>query len=325
MKTYKTVQLQQESLTGVAYASAAFLIWGLSPIYWKVLHNIPAFEIIMHRVIWSFLFLLIVLVFPRHWNEFMAAVKNRRTFLILFPTTMLLGFNWYIYIWSVNNEHILQASLGYFINPLINVLLGMVFLRERLRPLQIVSLVLAGIGVLYLTFHYGEFPWIALSLAFAFGFYGLIRKVAPVSSLVGLSVEMLLLSVPALTYIVFLYMKGTGALFRISIKIDLFLMGAAFLTAFPLLLFTLGARRLNLSTVGFLQYTAPSCMFLLGVFLYNEPLSSSQILTFVLIWTALCIYSTDSVIYYRVAKNHNISISSGALDNVIAPPTDNKM
>ena len=303
MEPYKTTKSQQESSPGVVYASAAFLIWGLSPIYWKVLHNIPAFEIIMHRVIWSFLFLLIILVFQRHWNEFMAAVKNRRIFLILFPTTMLLGFNWFIYIWAINNEHILQASLGYFINPLVNVLLGMIFLRERLRPLQTVSLVLAGIGVLYLTFHYGEFPWIALSLAFAFGFYGLIRKVAPVSSLVGLSVEMLFLSVPALAYIVFMDIKGTGALFRISVKIDLFLMGAAFLTAFPLLLFTLGARRLNLSTVGFLQYIAPSCMFLLGVFLYNEPLSSAQILTFVLIWTALCIYSTDSAMYYRLAKN----------------------
>jgi len=294
---------QQDSLQGVGYASAAFLIWGLSPIYWKVLRNIPAFEIIMHRVIWSFLFLIIILVFQRHLNELITALKNRRTFLILFPTTILLGFNWFIYIWAVNNEHILQASLGYFIYPLINVLLGMVFLKERLRPLQAVSLVLAGIGVLYLTFHYGAFPWIALSLAFAFGFYGLIRKVAPVSSLVGLSVEMLFLAVPALAYIVFLDNKGTGALFRISIKIDLFLMGAAFLTALPLLLFTRGARRLNLSTLGFLQYLSPSCMFLLGVYLYNEPLLNTQILTFVLIWTALFIYSTDSAMYYRLSKN----------------------
>ena len=303
MKPCKTVIPQQESLPGVTYASAAFLIWGLGPIYWKVLNTIPAFETIMHRVIWSFLFLLIILVYQRHWNEFIAAIKNRRTFLILFPTAILIGLNWFIYIWAVNNEHILQASLGYFINPLVNVLLGMVFLKERLRPLQTVSLVLTGIGVLYLTFHYGEFPWIALSLAFAFGLYGLIRKVAPVSSLVGLSMEMLFLSVPALAYIVFIGRKGTGALFHISIKIDLFLMGTAFLTAFPLLLFTLGARRLNLSTVGFLQYIAPSCMFLLGVFLYNEPLSSAQILTFILIWTALLIYSTDSAMYYRFAKD----------------------
>ncbi len=294
---------QQESLSGVVYASAAFFIWGLSPIYWKVLHNIPALEIIMHRTIWSFVFLLIILVFLGHGNELIAAVKKWCTFLVLIPTTILLAFNWFIYIWAVNNEHILQASLGYFITPLVNVLLGMIFLRERLRPLQTVSLVLAGIGVIYLAVYYGKFPWIALSLAFAFGFYGLIRKVASVSSFVGLSLEIFFLSGPALAYLIFLDSKDAGALFHISIKMDLFLMGSAFLTAFPLLLFTLGTRRLNLSTVGFLQYIAPSCMFLLGVFLYNEPISRAQTMTFVLIWTALCLYSTDSVRYYRKVKN----------------------
>jgi chloramphenicol-sensitive protein RarD len=297
------VKSQQESLAGVVYTAVAFLIWGLSPIYWKVLHTVPALEIIMHRIIWSFVFLLIVHVFQRHGNEFTAALKKRSTFLVLIPTTMILSFNWFIYIWAVNNEHILQASLGYFITPLVNVLLGMIFLRERLRPLQTVSLVLAGIGVLYLTVYYGKFPWIALSLAFAFGFYGLIRKVAPVSSFVGLSLEILFLSGPAMAYLIFLDSKGAGALFHMGIKIDLFLMGTGFLTAFPLLLFILGTRRLNLSTVGFLQYIAPSFMFLLGVFLYNEPISRVQILTFALIWTALCIYSTDSVRYYRQVKN----------------------
>ncbi len=267
------------------------------------MRDIPAFEIIMHRVIWSFFFLIIVLVFQRHCNEFMMAVKKPRTFMILIPTTILLGFNWFIYIWAINNEHILQASLGYFINTLFNFLVVMVFLSEQWRSMQTVHFVLAGIAVLYLTFQYGEFPWIALSLSFAFGFYGLIRKVAPVSSLLGLFIEVLLLSGPALAYILFLHNKSVGALFRISVKIDLFLMGSAFLTAFPLLLFTLGTRRLNLSTVGFLQYIAPSCMFFLGVFLYNEPLSSAQIFAFVLIWTALFIYSTDAARYYQMTKN----------------------
>ncbi|MFC1828153.1 EamA family transporter RarD [Thermodesulfobacteriota bacterium] len=291
--------MQKESLSGVACAAAAFLIWGISPIYWKVLHNIPALEIIMHRVIWSFLFLIMLLVFQKQWPELTAALKNPRTLLTLIPTTLFVGFNWFIYIWAVNNDHILQASLGYYINPLVNVFLGMVFLGERMRPLQTIALMLAGSGVLYLTFHYGEFPWIALSLAFAFGFYGLIRKTAAVSSLAGLSVEMCLLSFPALAYIVYLDIQGTGALFSISIKIDLFLMGAALLTAVPLLLFTLGTRRLRLSTVGFLQYIAPTCMFLLGAFFYHEPLHRAQITTFALIWVALCIYSADSVMYYR--------------------------
>jgi chloramphenicol-sensitive protein RarD len=303
MEPYKPLISQQESLTGVACASSAFLIWGLSPMYWKVLHNIPAFEIIMHRVVWSFFFLLFVLIFHKNWHEFVAAVNSRRTFLVLLPTTLLLGFNWFIYIWAVNNDHVLQASLGYYINPLINVFLGMVFLKERLRKLQTVSLILAGVGVLYLTFYYGEFPWIALSLAFAFGFYGLIRKMATVSALVGLSVEMLVLSVPAWLYLLSLKAKGSGALFHLGIKTDCFLVGTAFLTAFPLLLFTIGARRLNLSTLGFLQYIAPSCMFILGVFLYHEPISKAHIVTFVLIWTALGIYSTDSAMVYRAAKH----------------------
>jgi chloramphenicol-sensitive protein RarD len=286
----------------VACASAAFLIWGFSPIYWRALHPIPPLEIIMHRVIWSFLFLVILLTCQRQWREFSAALTNRRTLSTLIPTTLLVGFNWYIYIWAVNNNHILQASLGYYINPLVNVLLGMIFLRERLRPLQTVSLVMAGIGVLYLAVSYGEFPWIALSLAFAFGLYGLARKTAAVGALVGLSVEMLFLSFPALAYILLLGVRGAGALFRISIKIDLLLMGAALMTAFPLLLFTLGTRRLKLSTVGFLQYIAPTCMFLVGVFFYHEPLHKAQGITFALIWTALCIYSTDSVMYYRQTR-----------------------
>ena len=311
MKTIDSPKSQKESLSGALFASSAFLIWGLSPIYWKVLHNIPAFEIIMHRVIWSFLFLIIILLFHEHWNEFMVAVKKPQTFVMLLPTTILLAFNWFIYIWAINNEHVLQASLGYFINPLINVLLGMVFLRERLRRLQTISLVLATVAVLYLTFYYGEFPWISLSLAFAFGLYGLIRKVAPVSSLVGLFIEMLLLSGPALAYILYLNSKGIGALFHISIKIDCFLVGTAFLTAFPLLLFILGTKRLNLSTIGFLQYIAPSCMFLLGVFLYNEPISSTRIFAFVLIWTALFIYSADAARYYWRIKNSSGQNISG--------------
>jgi chloramphenicol-sensitive protein RarD len=303
MKPIDPSKSGQESLSGVMCAASAFLIWGLSPMYWKVLRQIPALEIIMHRVIWSFLFLIILLVFLRYGNEFTASLKKPRTFAILIPTTILLGCNWFIYIWAVNNDHVLQASLGYFINPLINILLGMIFLRERLRRLQTVSLILAFASVLYLTFQYGEFPWIALSLAFAFGFYGLIRKVAPISALVGLSVEMLLLSGPALGYILFLYIRGVGAIFHISVRIDLFLVGTAFLTAFPLLLFTLGTKRLHLSTVGFLQYIAPTSMFLLGVFLYNEPLSSAQIFAFVLIWIALFIYSVDAARYYRMSTH----------------------
>ncbi len=303
MQTHQTQTAQlttaSDSLWGVIYAVAAFLIWGISPIYWKALRSVPAIEIILHRIVWSFFLLVPLIILMRRWQEFVAVIKNPRTLLILLFTGLIVGGNWLLYIWAVNNDHLLQASLGYYINPLVNVVLGMVFLKERLRTPQIVAVALATAGVLYLTIYFGVFPWIALTLAISFGFYGLIRKVAPVSSVVGLTVETLWLSIPALVYLVYLDRLGQGAIFRVSFKLDLMLMGCAVVTAFPLLFFTLGARRLYLSTLGLLQYIAPSCMFILAVFFYDEPFASAQVVTFILIWIALAIYSTDSVRYYR--------------------------
>ncbi len=303
MHTHQTQTAQlttaSDSLWGVIYAVAAFLIWGISPIYWKALRSVPAIEIILHRIVWSFFLLVPLIILMRRWQEFVAVLKNPRTLLILLFTGLIVGGNWLLYIWAVNNDHLLQASLGYYINPLVNVVLGMVFLKERLRTPQIVAVALATAGVLYLTIYFGVFPWIALTLAISFGFYGLIRKVAPVSSVVGLTVETLWLSIPALVYLVYLDRLGQGAIFRVSFKLDLMLMGCAVVTAFPLLFFTLGARRLYLSTLGLLQYIAPSCMFILAVFFYDEPFASAQVVTFILIWIALAIYSTDSVRYYR--------------------------
>jgi chloramphenicol-sensitive protein RarD len=288
-----------DKVLGVVYSSSAFLIWGISPIYWKAMQAVPAFEIILHRIVWSFILLVPLIIVMRRWQEFVDALKNTRALLILLLTALIVGGNWLLYIWAVNSGYMLQASLGYYINPLVNVVLGMVFLNERLRPLQMVAVGLAAVGVIYLTIYYGEFPWIALTLAVTFGFYGLIRKVAQVGSLVGLTVETLLLSIPALIYLFYLDIHGQGTIFRVSLKLDLMLMGCAPLTAIPLLCFTLGARRLYLSTLGLLQYIAPSCIFILAVFLYREPFSSAQVFTFILIWTALAIYSTDSMRYYR--------------------------
>ncbi|MGD2037939.1 MAG: EamA family transporter RarD [Desulfobacterales bacterium] len=290
---------ESRTIFGMVYASSAFLIWGISPIYWKMMRVVPAFEIILHRIVWSFILLLPLMIILRRWQEFVDALKNYRTLLILLFTAMIVGGNWLLYIWAVNNDYLLQASLGYYINPLVNVVLGMVFLKERLRLLQIVAVMLATAGVIYLTVYFGAFPWIALTLAVTFGFYGLIRKVAPVGSLVGLTVETLLLSIPALVYIVYLDIQGQGSIFRVSLKLDLLLVGCAPVTAIPLLLFTLGARRLYLSTMGLLQYIAPSCMFILAVFLFREPFAMAQVVTFILIWTALAIYSMDSMRYYR--------------------------
>ena len=288
-----------ESLLGVIYAGAAFLIWGLAAVYWKELKSVPPLEIIAHRVAWSFFFLLPLIVLQRQWAEFVAILKNLRMLLILLTSALLVAANWLIYVWAVNNDHLLQASLGYYINPLVNVVLGMVFLKEHLRPPQVIAVLLAAAGVLYLTVQYGQFPWIAISLAMSFGLYGLIRKMAPVSSLVGLAVETLLLSLPAIGYLFYLDFQGTGSIFRVSFNLDLLLIGCAPLTAIPLLFFTAGAKRLYLSTVGLIQYIGPSGMFLLAVFFYHEPFSTAQVWTFVMIWSALAIYSTDSVIYFR--------------------------
>ena len=290
---------RHESVLGVLYAASAFLIWGLSPFYWKALGAVPALEIILHRIVWSFVFLVPLVILYGRWKEFIDVIKNRRTLFILMLTAVFVSCNWFLYIWAVNNDHLLQASLGYYINPLVNVVLGMVFLRERLRLPQILAVLLATAGVLYLTIHYGVFPWVAITLALTFGFYGLIRKVAPVSSLVGLTVETMLLSFPALIYLVYLDTKGMGSIFRVSFEMDLLLMGSSLVTAVPLLFFTLGARRILLSSIGLLQYIAPSGMFLLAVFVFDEPFSMAQVWTFVFIWIALIIYSTDSICYYR--------------------------
>ncbi len=289
----------KQSPAGLACALSAHLIWGLSPVYWKVLQSVPALEIICHRIIWSFALIIPMTLFGRHRNELWQVLRRPRILLILLATSFLMGANWLVYIWAVNNGRVLQASLGYYISPLVSVFLGIVFLKERMRFLQGLAVVMASATVLYLTFQYGEFPTISLFLAFSFGVYGLIRKVAPVSAITGLTVETLILTIPALTYLIHLATTGLGIFGHKGTTIDLFLMGTALVTAIPLLLFTLGARRLPLSTMGFLQYVAPTCIFLLGIFFYHEPLTPQQVVAFVLIWTALVIYSVDSFLFYR--------------------------
>jgi len=298
MESSQTTGPKSESILGVIYAGSAFLIWGLGPIYWKALGAVPPLEIILHRMVWSFIFLLILIVTGRRWHEFLNALKDFRILLTLFSTAVILGLNWWLYIWAINNNYVLQGSLGYYINPLVNVVFGVIFLRERLRPAQILAVLLAGVGVVYLTSSYGAFPWIAVALASSFGLYGLIRKVAPVGPLVGLSIETMLLTPPAAAYLISLEAKGSASFLHGSISIDLLLLGTSVLTAVPLIFFISGARLIKLSTVGLLQYIAPTGIFLLGVFYYHEPFSMVQVWTFILIWTALAIYSTDSVIYF---------------------------
>jgi chloramphenicol-sensitive protein RarD len=299
MEALESKRKRRESASGVIYAGAAFLIWGVGPIYWKALAAVSPVEIICHRVIWSFVFLLILIIATRRWQEFRSALKSVRILLTLASTAAILTVNWLIYVWAINHAHILQGSLGYYINPLINVVFGVLLLRERLRPLQVLAVVTAGAGVVYLTFSYGELPWIALALACAFGLYGLIRKVAPVGPLVGLGVETMLLAGPAAAYLAYSAARGNAAFLHKGTRIDLLLLGTSLLTAVPLILFTAGARRINLSTLGLMQYIAPTGIFLLGVLYYHEPFSTAKVWTFIMIWTALAVYSTDSILCYR--------------------------
>ena len=289
-----------QSPKGFFCATSAFLIWGASPIYWKSLSGIPAFEILMHRVVWSFLFLVPLVVLQKRGSELRNALSSPRILLILLATTFFVATNWLIFIWAVNSDHVLQTSLGYYINPLLSVFLGMVFLKERLRPLQALAVLLAVTGVVFMTLRLGVFPWIALSLALSFGLYGLVRKVAPVAPLIGLTIETLILTPFALGYLIYLNSLGTGAFIRLGLRVDLLLMASALVTALPLLLFNLGAKELHLSTLGFLQYIVPSCFFLFAVFVFLEPISSAQVWTFVFIWTALAVYSADSMITYKI-------------------------
>ncbi|MFO7706569.1 MAG: EamA family transporter RarD [Desulfobacterales bacterium] len=292
---------RRRSVTGVFYAAGAFLAWGFSPIYWKAMQSVPALEIVAHRVVWSFLFLVVLILAQGRWPEFRSALGRPRAVLALSLTTLLVSGNWLLYIWAVNAGHLLQASLGYYINLLVNVLLGTVFLRERLRRPQVLAVLLACTAVVVRSVSFGQLPWIALTLGFSFGLYGLIRKIAPVGSLVGLTVETLLLTPFGVAYLVYLDLHGSGAMLHGGPALDALLAGTGVFTALPLLFFNLGARRINLSTLGLMQYTAPSGMFLLAVFVYGEPFTTVQVWTFVLIWGALAIYSLDSLRAFRRA------------------------
>lgn len=289
----------QPSLSGALFGAIAFFIWGISPLYWKTLTLVPAFEIVVHRVIWSFGLLMILILARKRLEEFVSVIRNLRAMLILVITSLIVSCNWLVYIWAINNDFLLQASLGYYINPLVNVILGALFLQERLRSLQLFSVIIAAAGVFYLTFVYGQFPWIACVLALTFGFYGLIRKVIEVGSLVGLAIETLFLLLPAIGYLFYLEWLGRAAFMKTGLHIDLLLMGASVVTALPLLLFAMSARRIMLTTLGFLQYIAPSCMFFMAVFIFREAFKIEQLISFILIWTALVIYTYDSVRNYR--------------------------
>ena len=287
---------------GTLYALGAYGLWGFLPIYWKLLKDVPPLEILAHRMVWALLVLLGLLAYKRRWAWLLALRHRPLTMLVFMGTAVLLSTNWFVFIWAINQGFIVETSLGYFINPLINVLFGAVFLGERLRGWQKVAIGLALSGVLWLTFSYGALPWIALTLAVSFGLYGLLRKTAELESLEGLSLEMMILFLPALGYLIYLGAIGDFSLGRVSAVQNVLLLLTGVITAVPLLLFAMGARRVTLTTLGILQYLAPTLQFLIGVFVYDEPFSQTQLVGFGLIWLALAIYTGEGISMARRGK-----------------------
>ncbi len=283
---------------GILFALAGYAIWGFFPLYFKTLQAAPAFQIMAHRVVWSFLLMTAIIFFRKDMKSLLSAVTPRIALLYAIAGT-LLAINWVTYVWGVNSGFVVEASLGYFINPLVSVLLGVIFLQERLRPLQWAPVVMAAAGVTYLTVSMGKLPWIALVLAVSFGLYGLMKKITPLGSLQGLTLETAAVFLPALAYLIIEQVRGAGAFVNAGAGTTLLLAATGVVTAVPLIFFSAGTRLIPLTTIGLLQYITPTAQFLLGVFVFKESFSSNQVVGFVIIWIALILFTLENLMHNR--------------------------
>ncbi|EGQ4759878.1 EamA family transporter RarD [Salmonella enterica subsp. enterica serovar Javiana] len=288
----------KQTRQGVLLALAAYFIWGIAPAYFKLIYYVPADEILTHRVIWSFFFMVALLSVSRQWRQVKRLLKTPKKIFLLALSAVLVGGNWLLFIWAVNNHHMLEASLGYFINPLVNILLGMIFLGERFRRMQW----LAVCGVLVQLWTFGSLPIIALGLAFSFAFYGLVRKKIAVEAQTGMLVETLWLLPVAAIYLFGIADSATSHMGQNALSLNLLLMAAGVVTTIPLLCFTGAATRLRLSTLGFFQYIGPTLMFLLAVTFYGEVPGADKMVTFAFIWVALAIFVMDAI--YTQRRKH---------------------
>jgi chloramphenicol-sensitive protein RarD len=285
----------REHKLGVFYAGGSYLIWGILPIYWKFLDHVNPVEILATRIFWAFMFMIIVLFFSKKLLLFSDVVrgmlKNKRQTSALIIASLLISVNWFIYIWAVNHDRIIEASLGYYINPLISVLLGMIVLKEKLSNAQYFAFGIAAIGVVVLTVSYGVFPWISFGLAISFGVYGLVKKLLRVDSEIGLTLETLVVTPIALIYLLYLFFQNQHSYFAVSFSTDLLLIGSGAATAVPLLYFAKGAQKIPLSMLGFLQYIAPTISLLIGIQVYHEKFTGIHLLSFSFIWVALLLFT----------------------------------
>ncbi len=278
---------------GIWYAVGAYVTWGLFPVYWETLNHVPAVQLLGHRILWSFLLLFGIILGTRQWKAFRKAALTRRMVGIYSIAAVLIAVNWLTYVWAVGAGYILETSLGYFINPLLSVLLGVLLLKERLRPLQWIPLAMAAGAVVYLTVAYGALPWIALTLAVSFGFYGLVKKTAPLSPVQGLTTETGLLFLPALVYLLFCQFTGQAAFLHSNPTTNWMLFGAGLVTTAPLLLFAAASQRIPLTMMGVLQYVNPTLQFLLGTLVYHEPFTHDRVIGFSIVWLALILFAAE--------------------------------
>ncbi|PEA53358.1 protein RarD [Bacillus pseudomycoides] len=280
---------------GMIYATIAYMMWGILPLYWKLIDDVPAEEILAHRIVWAFVFMLFVLLISKRFgqftNEFKQLFKRPKLFMSLTIASILISGNWFVYIWAVNHNHVIEASLGYYINPLVSILLGTLVLKEKLNFWQYIAVGLAAFGVAILTVRYGSIPWIAISLACTFGLYGLSKKLLDYDSMIGLTMETMIVTPIALVYLGMLGAEGISSFGTVSITSTLLLAGAGIVTALPLLYFAKGTKLIPLSMVGFLQYIAPTISLVLGIFVFHEHFTTAHMTAFFFIWIALFIFS----------------------------------
>jgi chloramphenicol-sensitive protein RarD len=302
---------------GLIAGIACFTTWGLIPVYWKLLVSIPATEILAHRFVWTTVFLSLVLSWQRRWSEVVANIRSRRTLIYCLTGGLAIATNWFLFIWAVNIDRVIETSLGYFMTPLMNVLFGALFLRERLTRLQFVSVLLALLGVLNLAVGYGQFPWIAVFLCVSFGLYGLLRKKSGTAAIPGLFVETILLLPLAIIFLIYLERSNALVFGHAGWWLSILLVSTGVVTAFPLFWFGYATRHLRLITIGFLQYLSPIGSFFLGVFVFHEPFTRGHLVTFVLIWIALLVFTAEALLRWRSTRVREIdtcAFEASALD-----------
>lgn len=298
--------MNNEKTTGVLYAVMAYILWGILPVYWKFISSVSSIEILSNRIVWAFVFTILIIIVTKQWNELKFIAKDKKQMFYIFIASILIAINWGLYIWAVNSDKIVDASLGYYINPLLAVALGVLIFKEKLSYWTGAALTIASIGVIVKTVQYGKIPWISLGLAISFGLYGAIKKSVKANAIVGLTLETAMLTPIAAVYIVSRQVSGVGAFNTEGTLSILLLIGAGVVTAIPLLLFASSAKRLPLSLIGFTQYISPTISLIIGIFVYNEGFTTIDMIGFCFIWAALIVYSFSQMSLAKSTKNIDI-------------------